>query len=127
MDYNAWLVSAAALVGYAIAIVVARHMGGLYHTALMELYKHPDVKAVFGDLKPGWWIRTSRRLTLTESGHQYVRFSIRGNGRRGRVTVRGERVFMEWSLNLLVVTVDGASSPMVLLNTANLQIPGLTM
>jgi len=108
----------------------ARRFGKLYRMAMITLRSDPDVRAVFGVPEPGWWIRASRKRRkelINESGYQYLRFRIRGHGRRGRVTVSGERVFGEWGLSLLVVAVDGTSSPMVLVNTENLRIPGLTI
>lgn len=94
-----------------------------YQLTMKELRSNSQVISVLGEpIKSGWFITGNIKFSGTEGA---ANFSIPVSGPNGSGTVisRSTKIAGEWKIFLMIVRVDGNPTPIVLINTRNLQIP----
>lgn len=72
----------------------------------------------------GFWISGQISLNADGSGLASMSIPLAGGKASGRVVSRGVRTGGEWDLRLVVVTIDGQATPIILVNKDNAVVPG---
>ncbi|MFK5980983.1 MAG: cytochrome c oxidase assembly factor Coa1 family protein [Rhizobiaceae bacterium] len=94
-----------------------------YKLTMQELRGDTQVVAALGEpIEAGWFITGNININGIEGA---ANFSIPVSGPKGNGTVisRSTKVAGEWRIFLLIVRIEGNPTPLVLINTNNLQIP----
>jgi len=119
-----WIGFIGLFVGLIAALSTMMRSTAAYQMAMETIAADPRIKASIGDdLKTGVWTNSSINNQANGTGEAKINFPIYGNKGNGTVMVHAVRVFGLWSVRLLVVTIDGAKAPLVLINKDNVPIP----
>ncbi|RVA10745.1 hypothetical protein EN939_22610, partial [Mesorhizobium sp. M7A.F.Ca.CA.002.05.1.1] len=95
-----------------------------YHMTMDRLRADDRVKAALGDdLTDSFWV--GGHLNVNANGAGDAQFGIPVHGAKGKGTAYSTavRTAGTWSLRLLVVRVEGADAPIVLINEDHVPIP----
>lgn len=98
--------------------------GDAYHMTMDAIRADDRVKTAIGeDLADNFWVGGSVFINANGSGD--AQFSIPVHGAKGRGTAYSHavRTAGKWSMRLLVVRVEGADAPIVLVNEDHVPIP----
>lgn len=94
-----------------------------YKMSLAQVQSNQQVIAVMGEpIEAGWF--TSGNVSVNGAeGSAKLSIPISGPKNSGTIVTEATKVAGGWVIHLLVVRVDGDPTPIVLINTKNLQIP----
>lgn len=97
--------------------------GDAYKLTMQELRADTQVVAALGEpIESGWFV-TGNVKTNGIEGSADLSIPVSGPKGSGTVVSRSTKIAGEWKIFLLIVRIDGNPTPLVLINTRNLQIP----
>lgn len=85
------------------------------------------VIAALGEPVKAGWLTSGNVSVNGPEGSASLSIPISGPKNSGTLISEASKVAGRWVIHLLVVRVDGDSTPIVLINTKNLQIPNGTI
>ena len=96
-----------------------------YELTMTAVRADEQVRAALGDdISTGFWASGSINVDAGGSGEARLGIPLKGSKANGTATSHAVRTAGIWDLRLLVVTVDGEDTPMVLINKDRVSIPG---
>ena len=94
-----------------------------YKMTMQEVRADAQVVAALGEpIETSWFITGNITINGIE-GAANLSIPLSGPKGSGTVTSRSTKIAGEWQIFLLIVRIEGNPTPMVLINTRNLQIP----
>ncbi|NNE21557.1 MAG: hypothetical protein HKN11_03015 [Rhizobiales bacterium] len=97
--------------------------GDAYKLSLAQVRSNERVIAVMGEPIEAGWFMSGNVSVNGPQGSANLSIPISGPKNSGTVISEATKVAGVWRIHLLVVRVDGDPTPIVLINTKNLQIP----
>jgi len=120
-----WIGSGGFVGGIFVSVALMLQTNGAYEMAMKRVSAEPRVvEAIGDDLKAGFWVGGSINLAMGGTGEAKLNIPVHGKNGRGTVVVHAVQFGGQWTMRLLVVTVDGRKTPLVLINADNMRIPG---
>ena len=96
-----------------------------YEMTMAAVRADEKVRVALGDdIDTGFWTGGSINVEAGGSGEARLAIPLRGSKANGTATSHAVRTAGIWDLRLLVVTVDGDDTPIVLVNKDRISIPG---
>lgn len=96
-----------------------------YEMTMAAVRADEQVRAALGDdISTGFWVGGSINVEAGGSGVARLGIPLKGSKNSGTATSHAVRTAGAWDLRLLVVTVDGEDTPIVLVNKDRISIPG---
>ena len=92
--------------------------------AMAKVRSDPQTVETLGEPIEAGWLTTGSVSVSGERGSARLAIPLSGPKSSGQAIVHGEKKDGKWVLYLLIVRVEGKSTPLVLINTRNLKLPG---
>lgn len=130
---RSWAIAGFAVWGLTLLVIAAtvssipRMMksADAYPMTLRAVQADPNVRAALGDdIDDGYWVWGNVNVNSDGTGAARLSFPVEGSKGKGTVLSDAVRDNGQWTLRLVVVSVDGSDVPIVVINEGNAQVPG---
>jgi hypothetical protein len=123
-----WVVVIGGVSALAFSIPRIMKSSDAYQMTMEAIRADQRVKDAIGDdLTDSFWIGGSVSVDANGTGDAQLSIPIQGSKGSGNAMSHAVRRGGIWTMRLLVVTVDGSETPIVLVNEDNVQVPGAAM
>ena len=119
-----WTLGILAFAAMIVTVPMTMKNSGAYHISMDAVRANPEVQNALGsNISDKFWIGGSVDIQAGGTGSAQLSIPVQGDKGTGTVTSNAIRTGGQWDVRLLVVTVEGADAPIVLINKDQLVIP----
>jgi hypothetical protein len=120
-----WLAVIGAATALVVSIPTAMKNSEAYAMTMEAVRASPEVLEALGnDVDSGFWVGGSLNIQAGGTGEARLSIPLSGSKASGTAVSHAIRFGGRWSMRLIVVTVEGSETPIVLLNEDGVAVPG---